>query len=164
MPYTMYGQPAFLKATMAEIRICDRNNKLICTHRRSYTTFPRYITKSEHMPSEHRYYREVNERDGNYYRQWAKSFGPYTAKMIDTVLLSSQHEEQSYNSCNGILHMCTGQSKLLVEEAARLCVESNACRYSYFKRCLKQLSEMPGRTEKQNLPEHENLRGKEAYK
>ena len=164
VPYTMYGQPAFLKATMAEIRICDRNNKLICTHRRSYTTFPRYITKSEHMPSEHRYYREVNEKDGNYYRQWAKSFGPYTVKMIDTVLLSSQHEEQSYNSCNGILHMCTGQSKLLVEEAARLCVESNACRYSYFKRCLKQLSEMPGRTEKQNLPEHENLRGKEAYK
>lgn len=145
-------------------RIMRDGSKLICTHRRSYTTFPRYITKSEHMPSEHRYYREVNERDGNYYRQWAKSFGPYTAKMIDTVLLSSQHEEQSYNSCNGILHMCTGQSKLLVEEAARLCVESNACRYSYFKRCLKQLSEMPGRTEKQNLPEHENLRGKEAYK
>lgn len=63
-----------------------------------------------------------------------------------------------------LLVMCTGQSKLLVEEAARLCVESNACRYSYFKRCLKQLSELPAGTEKQNLPEHENLRGKEAYK
>ena len=94
----MYGRPAFLKATMAEIRICDRDNKLICTHRRSYTTFPRYITKSEHMPFEHRYYREVNEQDGNYCRQRAKSFWPNTAKMIDTALLSSQHEEQSYNS------------------------------------------------------------------
>lgn len=50
VPYSMYGQPAFLKATMAEIRICDRNNKLICAHRRSYTTFPKYITKTEHMP------------------------------------------------------------------------------------------------------------------
>ena len=101
---------------------------------------------------------------GDYYRRWAAGYGPYTAKMIDTVLLSNQHEEQSYNSCNGILHMCTGQSKLLVEEAARLCVEGNACRYSYFKRCLKQLTERSQEKEQQKLPSHENLRGKEFYK
>ncbi|WP_442913599.1 Mu transposase domain-containing protein [Lacrimispora sp.] len=34
--YTYYNQTAILKATMAEIRICDRNNKLLCTHRRAY--------------------------------------------------------------------------------------------------------------------------------
>lgn len=84
--------------------------------------------------------------------------------MIDTVLLSNQHEEQSYNSCNGILHTCTGQSKLLVEEAARLCVEGNTCRYSYFKRRLKQLTEHSQKKEQQKLPSHENLRGKEFYK
>ena len=164
VPYSMYGQPAFLKATMAEIRICDRNNKLVCSHRRSYTTFPKYITKTEHMPQEHRFYRDVNEKNGDHYRRWASGFGPYTAKMIDAVLLSNQHEEQSYNSCNGILHMCTGQSKLLVEEAARLCVEGNACRYSYFKRCLKQLTDRSQGSEQQKLPSHENLRGKEVYK
>ncbi len=163
-PYSMYGQPAFLKATMAEIRICDKNNKLVCAHRRSYTTFPKYITKTEHMPQEHKFYRDVNEKNGEYYRRWATSYGPYTAKMIDSVLLSAQHEEQSYNSCNGILHMCTGQSKLLVEEAARICVESNACRYSYFKRCLKQLTDRSSTLEQQKLPFHENLRGKEFYK
>lgn len=164
VPYAMYGQPAFLKATMAEIRICDRNNKLICAHRRSYTTFPKYITKPEHMPDEHRYYRDVNEKDGDYYRRWAATYGPYTSKMMDSVLLSSKHEEQAYNSCNGILHMCTNQSKLLVEEAARLCVEANACRYSYFKKSLKAMTR--GRQEQQEpcLPEHSNLRGKEIYK
>ena len=116
------------------------------------------------MPQEHRFYRDVNEKNGDYYRRWAAGFGPYTAKMIDTVLLSNQHEEQSYNSCNDILHMCTGQSKLLVEEAARLCVEGNACRYSYFKRCLKQLTERSQEKEQQKLPSHENLRGKKFYK
>ena len=84
--------------------------------------------------------------------------------MIDAVLLFNQHEEQSYNSCNGILHMCTGQSKLLVEEAARLCVDGNACRYSYFKRCLKQLTDRSQGSKQQKLPSHENLRGKEFYK
>ena len=55
--YTYYNQPAILKATMAEIRICDRNNKLICTHRRSYKEFPKYITRQEHMTPEHQYYK-----------------------------------------------------------------------------------------------------------
>ena len=124
-----------------------------------YTTFPKYITKPEH-----RFYRDVNEKNGDYYRRWAAGFGPYTAKMIDSILLSNQHEEQSYNSCNGILHMCTSQSKLLVEEASRLCVEGNACRYSYFKRCLKQLMQRSQEKVQQKLPSHENLRGKEFYK
>ena len=162
--YTYYGQPAILKATMAESRICDRNNKLICTHRRSYTDFPKYITKTEHMKPEHQYYHDVNSKDGSYYRRWAASYGPYTAKLIDNVLLVSEHEEQAYNSCNGMLHMCTNQSKLLVEEAAKLCVEANACRYSYFKKALNNLKQGAAASREQKLPEHKNLRGKEIYK
>ena len=65
--YTYYNQPAILKATMAEIRICDHNNKLICTHRRSYKEFPKYITRQEHMAPEHQYYKEVNSKDGAYF-------------------------------------------------------------------------------------------------
>lgn len=162
--YTYYNQPAIIKATMAEIRICDQNNKLICVHRRSYKDFPKYITKPEHMKPEHRYYKEVNEKDGAYYKRWSLSYGPYLSKLIGAVLLAPQHEEQAYNSCNGILHMCTNQSKLLVEEAAKICVESNVCRYSYFK---KTLQGMTAKTysghESQSLPTHENLRGRGIY-
>ncbi len=162
--YTYYGQPAILKATMAEIRICDRNNKLICTHRRSYKEFPKYITKTEHMKPEHRFYKEVNSKDGAYYRRWASSVGPYTAKLIDTMLLMPEHEEQAYNSCNGVLHMCSGQSHILVEEVAKTCVESHACRYSYFKKLLNQMKDTPTPGSHGTLPEHSNLRGKEAYR
>ena len=162
--YTYYGQPVILKATMSEIRICDRNNKLICTHRRSYTDFPKYITKAEHMKPEHQYYRDVNSKDSSYYRRWAANYGPYTARLIDNVLLAPEHEEQAYNSCNGILHLCTNQPKLLVEEAAKLCVEANACRYSYFKKTLNSLRQGAAASREQKLPEHKNLRGKEIYK
>lgn len=164
--YTYYNQPAILKATMTEIRICDRNNKLLCTHRRSYKDFPKYITKTEHMKPEHQYYKEVNSKDGDYYRRWAASIGPHMAKMIDHILLAPEHEEQAYNSCNGILHMCTNESKLLVDEVARVCVESNVCRYSYFKKLLKTKQEKSKVTHNQpsTLPTHSNLRGKEAYK
>lgn len=163
--YTHYNKPAILKATMGEIKICDKNNRLICTHRRSYKEFPKYITKAEHMKPEHRYYSEVNSKDGDYYRRWASAIGPHTARMIDTILLSSEHEEQSYNSCNGILHMCKDKSKLIVEEVAKICFESNACRYSYFKKLLLLHTDGNKNTsDKSTLPSHDNLRGKEAYK
>jgi len=165
--YTYYNQPAILKATMAEIRICDRNNKLLCTHRRSYKEFPRYITKDEHMKAEHRFYKEVNSKDGAYYRRWASAYGPYMSKLIDVILHTSRHEEQSYNSCNGILHMCSNQSKVLVEEAAKRCVDCNACRYSYFKKVLSDVINThteSGVSIGQKLPEHKNIRGKEFYK
>ena len=164
--YTYYNQPAILKATMGEIRICDRSNHLICSHHRSYKDYPRYITKPEHMKPEHLFYKEVNAKDGRYYRRWAMGIGPYTGKLIDTVLLSAEHEEQAYNSCNGILHMCSDQSKLLVEEVAKACVESHACRYSYFKKLLRQYqaSKEAAHSLEKPLPEHGNLRGKEAFR
>lgn len=104
---------------MAEICICDRNNKLICTHRRSYKDFLKYITKPEHMTPEHQYYKEVNSKAGAYYRRWVSSIGSYMVKLIDAVLLAPQHEAQAYNSCNGILHMCKNQSRLLPEDIAK---------------------------------------------
>lgn len=162
--YTYYNQPAILKATMAEVLICDRNNKLICTHRRSYKDFPKYITKPEHMAPEHQYYKEVNSKDGAYYRRWASSIGPYMGKLIDSVLLTPQHEKQAYNSCNGILHMCKNQSRLLLEDIAKTCVESNACRYSYFKKLLKNMQDNHSVPTTSSLPEHSNLRGKEEYR
>ena len=161
--YTYYNQPAILKATMAEIRICDHNNKLICTHRRSYKEFPKYITKPEHMDPEHQYYKEVNSKDGTYYRRWASSIGPYMEKLIDAVLLAPQHEEQAYNSCNGILHMCKDHPRLMLEGIAKTCVESNACRYSYFKKLLKNEQGNRSDSASYTLPEHSNLRGKEEY-
>lgn len=164
--YTYYNQPAILKATLGEIRICDKNNKLICVHRRSYKEFPKYITKPEHMKPEHLYYKEVNTKDGDYYRRWAASIDPYMAKLIDRILIAPTHEEQAYNSCNGILHMCTNQSRLHLEELAKVCVESNVCRYSYFKKLLKNEADRTAHNPaaRSSLPEHDNLRVKEVYR
>lgn len=118
------------------------------------------------MKPEHLYYKEVNTKDGDYYRRWAASIGPYMAKRIDMILLVATHEEQAYNSCNGILHMCTNQSRLHLEELAKVCVESNACRYSYFIKLLKNETNRAAdnSTPKTSLPEHNNLRGKEVYR
>ena len=113
------GKPAMLKATMSEIRICDENNRLLTTHSRSYKDFPRYITKEEHVPPEHQYYRELNAHDGAYYRRWAATYGDAMAIMIDRVLRSAKHEERAHNSCKGILHMCRDIPRHILEKQYR---------------------------------------------
>lgn len=86
--------------------------------------------------------------------------------MIDRILLATLHEKQMYNSCNGILHMCTNQSRLYLEELAKIYVESNACQYSYFKKLLKNKTNQSkgNSTPKPSHPEHDNLRGKKVYR
>ena len=84
--YTYCGQPAILKATLTEIRICDGNNRLLCRHRRSYKEFPLYITDDSHMRPEHLYYKEVNAKNGAYYRRWASVYGRYMSELVGTSL------------------------------------------------------------------------------
>lgn len=163
--YTQLGKPAILKATMAEIRICDEYNRLICRHPRSYREFPLYITDDSHMPPEHLYYKEANARDGAYYRRWASVYGDSMSTLIDRILRAAKHEEQAYRSCAGVLHACKDVPHSQVREAADKCVEANACKYSYFKKVLAmvQNSHSPTTTSGR-LPSHSNIRGKEAYK
>lgn len=163
--YTYHGKPAMLKATMSEIRICDENNRLLCKHVRSYKDFPRYITDDSHMPPEHLYYKELNAHDGAYYRRWASVYGESMVTLIDRILRSVKHEEQAYNSCKGILHMCNDVPRHIAAEAAQICIDASACKYTYFKKALSRLvnHEPTGNRAAGHLPEHENIRGRDCY-
>lgn len=162
--YTYCGKPAILKATPSEIRICDKYNRLICRHKRTYMEFPKYITDDSHMKPEHLYYKDVNAKDGAYYRRWASVFGESMSEFIDRVLKQPKHEEQAYNSCAGILHSVKDLPYGIVEEAARQCILMGSCRYKTYKQVLGKLlrdgiPDRPG-----TLPSHENIRGKGFYK
>ena len=166
VPYQRHGDPVILKATMSEIRICDQNNRLICKHLRSYKEFPRYITDEAHMPAEHVYSKELNKHDGAYYRRWASTFGNAMATLIDRILRSAKHEEQAYNACKGMLHMSKDVPYHIVEDAAQMCLDAQACKYSYYKKALSQLVNQEGPATSNpdsHLPNHENIRGREAY-
>ena len=161
--YTYCGKPAILKATSKEIRICDQYNRLICKHIRSYKGFPLYVTEDSHMRPEHLYYKEVNAKDGAYYRRWASVFGPNMSEVIDRMLKASKHEEQAYNACAGLLHTVKDLPHGIVEEAARQCIQMNSCRYKAFKQVLSRVQK-EGVHQTGKLPQHENIRGKGFYK
>lgn len=162
VPYKLIGQQVILKISGFSVQICDSSNHLICTHKRLYNAFPRYATVKEHMPLKHQYYQEINTHNGDYYRRWAKVFGKPMYDFIDRLLRKYEFEEQAYNSCNGILHMAKDQPKSIVCKAAQECLDLQTITYSYFKRCLNELTKNKGNT--QTMPRHQNIRGKENYK
>ncbi|MBE5981202.1 MAG: hypothetical protein E7249_19070 [Paenibacillaceae bacterium] len=90
------------------------------------------------MRPEHLYYKEVNSKDGNYYRRWASVVGSAMSELVERVLKSSKHEEQAYNACAGILHRIKTLPQGIAEEAARKCIEMNSCKYFTFKQMLKR--------------------------
>ena len=166
VPYRMLGHSAILKADYTTITITDANNMLVCTHHRAYSKFPVYITQDDHMPSEHRYYKKLNSpvHDGNYYRSWAyNKYGKSMQLLIDTILRSAKHEQTMYNSCNGILHLCSDVPRSVAEEVARSCIEMKCANYTSFKRLLKLASERPAMSSGGGII-HENLRSKEEYR
>lgn len=87
------------------------------------------------------------------------------SEMIDRVLKSSRHEEQSYNACAGILHMVKTLPNGIAEEAAHKCIGMNSCKYFTFKQVIRKMKakELP-ETTSGSLPTHENIRGKDYYK
>ena len=87
------------------------------------------------------------------------------ATMIDRILRSVKHEEQAYNSCKGILHLCKDIPRHIAEEAAQTCLDASACKYTYFKKALGRIRDhdSDSSTSQAHLPEHENIRGRDSY-
>ena len=109
--------------------------------------------------------KKENKKEVIYPRRWASAIGPAMSELIDRLLKSSKHEEQSYNACAGILHKVKTIPKGAAEEVARKCIEINSCKYFTFKQMLKKMDvkELPEHSPG-TLPNHENIRGKDYYK
>lgn len=166
VPYKYYNRMVLVRTSKNQIIITDENNNLICTHDRAFKPFPKYITEKEHMPASHQYYYDENNYNAETYINWAGSFGPQTKEYIKRIIASFEFEEQSYKSCNGILHLIKGKPKALAEEAAKRCLASNVIGYSYFKKIYNNLTSSSDNESNHNnaLPKHKNIRGKDSFK
>lgn len=162
IPFNYRDKSVIVKATFTDIKIVDMNNNLIFKHPRSYKVFPKYITEESHMPSSHRFYKEINTSTNEDFLKRANRIGPNMEKLCKAVMYSFKHEEQSYNSLNGILHSCDGLSYVMCDEVAKSCLIAGCASYSYFKKALAMT--INSKDKNNNLPQHKNIRGKDFYK
>jgi transposase len=121
---------------------------------------PGYSTQTAHMPDNHRWKLDWSSER---FAGWARKIGPQTATLIQKLLASRRHPEQSYRSCLGVLNLAKQHDPEALEAACQLVVEHNLISYKAVKNLLTTKRDMLDLGEKVQPQPHEHIRGQAYY-
>jgi transposase len=124
-----------------------------------------YTTNPLHMPPKDIAYNETKGHTGGYYLSRAKRMGVEVLSVIEQVLQSKTIEQQTYNSCMGILNMVPKYPLSRLIKTCQMALQASACNYLFIKNTLMNNRDLKDHQLQLtfSIPTHENLRGKEAY-
>jgi transposase len=139
-------------------------HKRIALHKRSYKPHG-FTTVKEHMPESRQRYAEQKGWTANYFLEQAAQVGPSAYLYMQGVLKARRFPEQTYNACLGILRLVKAYSALRVEAACKRALTGQHYNYTTINNIL--INNLDTLHYEQpllfNMPEHNNLRGPEAY-
>jgi len=115
VPYMYIGKKVNIRITRDVVEVFFENMR-ICSHKRVDDYRDKYITDKEHMPDGHR---KHGEWSGDRFRAWAGKVGPNCRACIDYFLSSVKVEEQSFKTCNALLHLSSKYSSERLERACQ---------------------------------------------
>lgn len=122
-----------------------------------------YTTDKEHMSSHHKFVSDWNPKK---FIDWSANIGSYCNEYIIKILDKKQHPEQSYKSCIGILQLAKKVGNTRLNNACKRALNYQAYNYNMIVRILEkgwdEIEETP--VENDELPIHNNIRGREYYK
>ena len=142
-PYVLIGKEVDVRVTDSAIEIfCGQER--VASHKRLHGRKGQYSTVPDHMPEKHRHYQEWN---GDRFRQWARTIGTNTYKVVETILSSKAVEEQTYLTCRSLLKFSDTYSNAMLEEACRkVCQFSQKPSYNSVKNVLQAMEVKAGST------------------
>ena len=83
----------------------------------------------------------MSEWNATYFVEKAKTVGPNTVTVIQTVLKNREHEVQTYRLFLGILNFMKKYSKLAPEDCCKIAVETNYLSYSFIKNSIATVAD-----------------------
>jgi len=122
-----------------------------------------YTTLKDHMPEAHRW---QDSWDPEKLINWARVKGEAVVTVVETVLASRQHPEQSYKTCLGIISLSKTYGDMRLNRACELALYHENCTYKLIKNILNNNMDQVNKEEYETegtLPEHENIRGNKYY-
>lgn len=121
-----------LRATATVVELFLKGER-IASHRRS-TFKGKATTLSEHMPESHR---AMARWPPSRLIAWGKSIGASVGMLVENVLASRRHPEQSYRSAMGIIRLGKKYGDDRLECACARALELNAYSYKFVAEMLK---------------------------
>ena len=161
VPYQYLRKKAKLLYIKSTVEIYYKYNR-IATHPRNYKPYV-YTTNPEHMASTHLF---VADWSASRFIDWANSIDSCVGEFIMKIMDSRNHPEQAYKSCLGIL---TYEKKVGKERLINACKRALDYRIYNFKTIQNILENNLDKIDyeqesEQELPLHENIRGKNYFK
>jgi transposase len=162
-----YSAPFHYRGRQVEVRASTRTveiflrGKRIASHARHINT-GKTSTLKEHRPQHHQDYGEwPPER----LVRWAAQIGSFTKLLVERLLSETDHPEQAYRRCFGVLRLAKSVGNDRLNAAAARALAINACSLKSVQSILN--AGLEGRP----LPEkprqltiiHENIRGKNSF-
>ena len=164
VPYRHIGEKVKLSYTSREVSVYLKGER-IAFHLRDRKPY-KYTTVDEHLPSHHRF---VSEWNPEKFISWAAGVGPEVKTYIEGVLSQKTYPESLYRACVGILSFARKAGKDRLVTACRMGIRMDTYNYGFISKVLanntdKLWAEGERAAKGQELPAHENLRGKDYYK
>ena len=160
VPHTYIGKKVTLSYTATDVEI-RYNYELIAHHSRDRHNY-RYTTITEHLCPKHR---AVAEWAPELFVEQATAIHEDVEHYIRRILERTRYREQAIRLCTGILGLARKVGPDRLAAACRLADSIGKYSYNEINEILKNRSEQIELTEEHgDMPEHENIRGKEYYK
>lgn len=127
--------------------------------RNGYTTLP------EHMPEKHLKYTETLGWDEDYFISLAGKIGTSSKEAFKKILASKDFVEQTYKACLGLKRLSEIYGADRFEAACSRALRGSHITYGLIKNILQKNLDKQSQLEPDlfTIPQHENLRGKQAY-
>lgn len=164
VPFEYVGKQVQVVYTSLEVEVYYQHQR-IARHQRRRLPYA-YSTLPAHMPPAHQHYLQQKGWTAEYFLDKALEIGPHCRAVIEQILSAKMFIEQTYNSCLGVLRLAGKYDPVRLETACRRALRGHRINYTIIDNILKnnldkleQAAEPPP-----PIPEHDNIRGPEAYR
>lgn len=158
-PHSYIGKKLKLSYTCDDEQVFD-GYTLVARHTRSRLGF-KHTTDSQHLYPKHK---AILEWSPEGFIQEASLIHEDVERYIRKVMEKKRYVDQANKRCSGILSLASKVGAARLAAACRLAASYDCYSFSEIQDILKtksELTELPEETS--DIPEHENIRGKDCY-
>jgi transposase len=163
VPYKLIGKTVQIVYDTHDVEIYHDTVR-IAYHKRNYHKNG-HTTLADHMPPGHKYYASIKGWSPDYFIEKAVLIGPNTTETIRKILAQKIFIQQTYNSCLGVFRLGEKHGNDRLEAACKRALGGYKVSYVVIKNILERnLDKAPVQPDLfMNIPDHNNIRGPEAY-
>jgi len=118
------------------------------------------------MPEKHKKYQETKGWNAEYFLHRGKELGECSFEIMNRILEARTFTEQTYNACIGILRLGDRYGKDRLENACKRAMQAPRVNYRLIDNILSNNLDKQTEDEMilfETIPDHENVRGSQAY-